>query len=75
MIMENVIWIIVALICLSIGVLCLLKPEKFKWMPVYKFYARIAGEKTALLIVRLSAGLGFIALSVILFLYVFGVVG
>jgi len=75
MIMENVIWIIVALICLPIGILCLLKPVKFKWLPVYNFYVSIAGEKTALLIVRLSAGLGFIALSVILFLYVFGVIG
>lgn len=73
--MENVIWIIVALICLPIGILCLLKPEKFKWLPVYKFYVNIAGEKTALQIVRLSAGLGFIAFSVILFLYAFGGIG
>jgi predicted membrane channel-forming protein YqfA (hemolysin III family) len=34
--MENVLWIIVELVCLPVGVLSLLKPEKFKRMPVYK---------------------------------------
>jgi hypothetical protein len=73
--LANVMGIIAALICLRLGILCLLKPERYKWMPVYKFYARFLDEYTALMCVRCSAGLGFIGLSILLFLLSFGVIG
>lgn len=69
---ENLLWTILAVVCLVAGILCILRPEMFKWMPVYRFYSAVAGEKAALVIVRLSAGLGFIALSGVLFAYAFG---
>jgi len=72
--MEKIFFFILAIVMLPLGIVTLLRPEKVKWMPVYKFYNWMLGEKAALMITRLSAGLGAIALAVVLFLYVFGVI-
>jgi hypothetical protein len=74
-IMKIIIGIVLSLICLPVGILCMLKPETFKLMPVYRFYARFFDEHTTLMVVRWSAALGFIGLSILLFLLIFGVIG
>lgn len=43
-------------------------------MPVYIFYEKMAGEKTALMIVQASGGLGLGVFGIILYLKAFAVI-
>lgn len=71
---ELIVFLGLSLALFPFGVMCLLKPEKFTWLPVYRTYEKLLNEKAALMITRFSAGLGSIGLSVVLFLSTTGLV-